>query len=75
MKEVLKFPPGGAVVKNTPANGGDVGLIPESGRFPGKGNGNHSSILAWRIPQTEEPGGVRIHGLTVQGLTKESDTT
>ena len=31
---------GGAVVKNSPANVGDVGLIPESGRSPGKGNGN-----------------------------------
>ena len=28
-------------------------------RFHGEGNGNHSSILAWRIPWTEEPGGVR----------------
>ena len=43
----------------------DMGLIPGSGRSPGKGNGNYSSILAWRIPWTEEPGGVRIQGLTV----------
>ena len=28
----------------------------------------HSSILAWRIPWTEEPGGLI-------GLCKESDTT
>ena len=26
---------------------------------PGEGNGFHSSILAWRIPQTEEPGGLQ----------------
>ena len=35
--------PGGSVVKNLPANAGyvgDAGLIPESGRFPGGGNGN-----------------------------------
>ena len=25
-------------------------MIPGSGRSPGEGNGNHSSILAWRIP-------------------------
>ena len=31
---------GGSVVKNLPANAGDVGLIPESGRSPGEGNGN-----------------------------------
>ena len=48
--------PGGSVVKNSPANAGDKGLIPESGRSPGEGNGAHSSILAWKIPQTEEPG-------------------
>ena len=31
--------PGGAVVKNLPANAGDVGLIPWSGRSPRVGNG------------------------------------
>ena len=28
------------MVKNPPANVGDTGLIPGSGRSPGKGNGN-----------------------------------
>ena len=28
------------MVKNTPANSGDMGMIPGSGRFPGEGNGN-----------------------------------
>ena len=28
------------VVKNSPANAGDVGLIPGSGRFLGEENGN-----------------------------------
>ena len=32
--------PGGAVVKNVPANAGDPGLIPGSGRSAGIGNGN-----------------------------------
>ena len=45
------------MVKNSPANAGDQGLIPGLGRSPGEGNGAHSSILAWKIPQTEEPGG------------------
>ena len=31
---------GGSVVKNLPANAGDVSLIPGSGRSPGEGNGN-----------------------------------
>ena len=32
--------PGGSVVKNPPANVGDVSSIPGSGKSPGKGNGN-----------------------------------
>ena len=32
--------PGGSVAKNPPANAGDSGLIPRSGRSPGEGNGN-----------------------------------
>ena len=32
--------PGGSVVKNPPANAGDAGSIPGSGRSPGVGNGN-----------------------------------
>ena len=44
------------MVKNPPANA-DVGLILGLGRPPAEGNGNHSSILAWRIPWTEEPSG------------------
>ena len=31
---------GGSVVKNLPANTGDLGLIPGWGRSPGEGNGN-----------------------------------
>ena len=34
----------------------DPGSIPGSGRSPGEGMATHSSILAWRIPWTEEPG-------------------
>ena len=41
---------------------GDAGSIPGLGRSPGVGSGNHSSILAWRIPWTEEPGGVQSMG-------------
>ena len=32
--------PGDSVIKNLPANTGDVGSIPGSGRSPGEGNGN-----------------------------------
>ena len=44
--------------KESAFNAGDPGLNPGSGRFPGEGNGNHYSILAWRITWTEEPGGL-----------------
>ena len=54
--------PGGAVVKNLPANAGDVGLIPGSGRSLGEGHGNPLHILAWRIPWTEELGGLQSMG-------------
>ena len=32
--------PASSVAKNLPANEGDMGLIPGSGRSPGVGNGN-----------------------------------
>ena len=32
--------PGGSLVKNSPANAGDVGLISGSGKSPVEGNGN-----------------------------------
>ena len=32
--------PSGSVVKNSSANAGDMGSIPELGRSPGEGNGN-----------------------------------
>ena len=44
--------------KESACNAGDPGLIPGSGRFPGEGNGNTLHILAWKIPCTEEPGGL-----------------
>ena len=49
------------VVKNLPASAEDIrdpGSINGSGRFPG-GMTAHLSILAWRIPRTEEPGGLQ----------------
>ena len=55
------------VVRSLPANVEDirdVGLIPGSRRSLEKEMVTHSSILAWRIPQTEEPGGVQSIRLT-----------
>ena len=47
-------------------NAGDVrewGLIPGLGRSPREGMATHSSILAWRIPWTEELGGLQSRGV------------
>ena len=46
------------MVKNPPINAGDLGSTPGSGRYRGERNG-YSSILAWEIPWTEEPGGLQ----------------
>ena len=58
--------PGGSVVKkkkkNPPASAGDLGLVPESRNSPGEGNATHSSILAWEIQWTEEPGELQSMG-------------
>ena len=32
--------PCGSVIRNPPANAGDIGSIPGSARYPGEGNGN-----------------------------------
>ena len=60
------------VVKNPPPNAGDrgdTGLIPGSRRSPKEGKATHSSIYSWRIPRTEDPGGLQSMG------HKESDMT
>ena len=50
------------VGKNIPASVGDIrdmGSVPGLGRSPRGGQGNPPKILAWRIPWTEEPGGLQ----------------
>ena len=53
------------VVKNLPTKAGD---IRDAGSIPGRedpleeGMATHSSILAWRIPRREEPGGLQSIG-------------
>ena len=47
------------MVKNTPANAGDEGLISGASEDPlDKGMATHFGTLAWKIPQTEEPDGL-----------------
>ena len=54
--------PGGSVVKNLPAHAGDAGLIPGSKDPLEEEMATHSSILAWKNPWTEEPGGLQSMG-------------
>ena len=49
--------------KKSACNAGDQGLIPCLGRPLEKGMATHSSILAWRIPWTEESGELQSTGL------------
>ena len=61
----LKGFPCGPVVKNLPGNVGDAGLIRSLGQENPleKEMATHSSILAWEIPRTEEPGGLQSRRL------------
>ena len=58
--------PGDSVVRNPPANAGDVGSIPRLGRSPGEGNGNpfHYSCL-WN-PMDEGAWMAVLHGVAKQ---------
>ena len=56
--------PGGSVVKNRPANAGNVGWIPESGRSPVGGNGNLQQCSCLENPMDR---GARC---TVHGIAK-----
>ena len=48
----------GSDSKEFACNAEDPGPIPGLGGSPGEGNGKDFSILNWRIPWTEEPGGL-----------------
>ena len=51
---------GGSDDKESACNVGDLSSVPGLGRSPGEGT--HSSILAWEIPWTEEPGRLQSTG-------------
>ena len=62
--------PGASVAKNPPANAGDSGSIPGSGRSPGEGNGDplQYSCLGNHMDRGD-------HWATVHGAAEESDMT
>ena len=64
---VVTFPfcssfPGGSDGKESAYSAGDPGLIPGQEDPMEKGMATHSSILVWRTPWTEEPGGLQSLG-------------
>ena len=62
--------PGGSVVKNTPANAGDTGSIPELGGFPLEGNANPLWYSCLETPMDRGSWWATVHG-----NSKESDVT
>ena len=61
--------PGSSVVKNPPANAGDMGSFPGSGISPREGNGNPLQYSFLGNPMDRE-----VWQATVHGITKELDT-
>ena len=57
----LSFP-GGSEIKASACNAGDLGLTPGQEDPLEKEMATHSSILAWKIPWTEESGGLQSTG-------------
>ena len=51
------------MVKNLPANAGDAGSIPGSGRSPGEGNENPVQYFCWENPMDRGPGRLQSTGL------------
>ena len=62
--------PGGSVVKTLPANAGDEGSIPGSGRSPGEGNGNPRQYSCLENPMDRGTWWATAHG-----VAEELDTT
>ena len=53
----------GSVGKESACSAGDAGSIPGLGKFCGGGHEkSNSSILVWKTPWTEEPGGLQLIG-------------
>ena len=53
----MKYFPEGSLINNLHTIIGDTGSVPGLGRSLEMGMAAHSSILAWRIPWTQEPVG------------------
>ena len=66
--------PGSSVVKNLPDNAGDVGSILESGRSPGKGNGNPRQYSYLENPVDRVALWATVHGVTELDTVEQEHT-
>ena len=73
MVSLIQGFPVAQVVKNLPAKETRVQSLGREDPL-GKGMATHSSILAWRIPRTEEPGGLQFVGSRRVGREWVTDT-
>ena len=78
LKSLLPFPmvtlwvsPMAQVVKNLPASTGNKGSIPDLEDPLEEEMATHSSILAWKVSWTEEPGGLQSMGSQRVGTTEQ----
>ena len=62
----------GSVVKNPPANTGDMSSIPESGRSPGEVNGNPLQYLSWKNPTDRGAWWATVHGVAESDMTEHT---
>ena len=62
------------MVKNLPANAGDVGLTPGLGKSPGEGNGNPLQYSCLENPMDGEAWWATVHGVA-KSRTRLSDVT
>ena len=69
-QQILELPktqrgfPGGSMVKNLPANAGDVGSVSGLRRSPGEGNGKPLSYPCLRNPMERGAWRDTVHGVT-----------
>ena len=69
---ILHFP-GGSVVKNLPANAGDVGLIPRLGKSSGEGNGYPLQYSSLGNPMDRRTWWAAVHRVEHDLVTNNSN--
>ena len=66
---LIKVTPGGSLVTNLPADAGNAGSIPGSGRSPGEGNGNPLQYSCLGNPMDRGAWWATVHGVAESDVT------